>query len=73
MFARLARREDALIRRSPRDVWGRGAATFSATSRSPPSLRELDHVVLAPHIASATEETIRALGACGRRHLRELV
>jgi len=30
----------------------------------PAALIELDNVVLTPHIASATEETMGAMGAC---------
>ena len=41
-----------------------GLDVFFDEPGAPVALRELDNVVLTPHIASATEETMRAMGAC---------
>jgi lactate dehydrogenase-like 2-hydroxyacid dehydrogenase len=41
-----------------------GLDVFFDEPGAPVVLRELDNVVLTPHIASATEETMRAMGAC---------
>ena len=41
-----------------------GLDVFLDEPGAPVALRELDNVVLTPHIASATEETMRAMGAC---------
>jgi hydroxypyruvate reductase len=41
-----------------------GLDVFEHEPRVPPALLELDNVVLTPHIASNTEETMRAMGEC---------
>ena len=41
-----------------------GLGVFLDEPGAPVALRELDNVVLTPHIASATEETMRAMGIC---------
>jgi hydroxypyruvate reductase len=41
-----------------------GLDVFLDEPGAPPALRELDNVVLTPHIASNTAETMRAMGDC---------
>lgn len=41
-----------------------GLDVFFDEPKVPPALLELDNVVLTPHIASSTEETMGAMGAC---------
>ncbi len=41
-----------------------GLDVFFDEPGAPAALRELDNVVLTPHIASSTEETMRDMGAC---------
>jgi lactate dehydrogenase-like 2-hydroxyacid dehydrogenase len=41
-----------------------GLDVFFNEPEIPPALRALDNVVLTPHIASSTEETMGAMGAC---------
>ena len=41
-----------------------GLDVFLDEPKVPSALRDLDNVVLTPHIASATEETMGAMGAC---------
>ncbi len=41
-----------------------GLDVFFDEPKAPPALRALDNVVLTPHIASSTEETMRAMGQC---------
>ncbi len=41
-----------------------GLDVFHDEPHVPPALRALDNVVLTPHVASATEETMRAMGEC---------
>lgn len=41
-----------------------GLDVFYDEPRVPAALRQLDNAVLTPHIASSTEETMRAMGAC---------
>jgi hydroxypyruvate reductase len=41
-----------------------GLDVFQDEPRVPPALLALDNVVLTPHIASSTEETMRAMGEC---------
>ncbi len=41
-----------------------GLDVFDAEPRVPEKLLDLDNVVLTPHIASSTEETMRAMGDC---------
>ena len=36
----------------------------------PGALKELDNVVLTPHIASSTEETVQAMGECVLENIR---
>lgn len=47
-----------------------GLDVFDDEPRVPPALRGLDRVVLTPHMASATEETMRAMGECVVGNLR---
>jgi lactate dehydrogenase-like 2-hydroxyacid dehydrogenase len=41
-----------------------GLDVFHDEPAVPPALLTLDNVVLTPHVASATEETMRAMGEC---------
>jgi hydroxypyruvate reductase len=41
-----------------------GLDVFDDEPRVPPALRRLDNVVLTPHVASSTEETMGAMGEC---------
>jgi lactate dehydrogenase-like 2-hydroxyacid dehydrogenase len=52
---------DALTRQK---LGAAGLDVFFDEPTVPAALRELDNVVLTPHIASATEETMGAMGAC---------
>jgi hydroxypyruvate reductase len=57
--------EEALIATlSARRLGAAGLDVFRDEPGAPAALRELDNVVLTPHIASATEETMRAMGEC---------
>ena len=57
--------EPALVR-ALRDgrLGAAGLDVFEQEPRVPAELLDLDNVVLTPHIASNTEETMRAMGEC---------
>jgi len=38
--------------------------TMLRRAMAPAALLKLDNVVLTPHVASSTEETLKAMGAC---------
>jgi lactate dehydrogenase-like 2-hydroxyacid dehydrogenase len=57
--------EDALVAAlSERRLGAAGLDVFYDEPNIPAALRSLDNVVLTPHIASSTEETMGAMGAC---------
>jgi lactate dehydrogenase-like 2-hydroxyacid dehydrogenase len=57
--------EDALITALvDKRLGAAGLDVFLNEPGAPVALRELDNVVLTPHIASSTEETMRDMGAC---------
>ena len=69
MFVNVARGwlvdEEALIEAlAARRLGAAGLDVFLDEPGAPASLRELENVVLTPHIASATEETMSAMDAC---------
>ena len=47
-----------------------GLDVFADEPRVPEALRKLENVVLAPHIASNTEETMQAMGECVLENIR---
>jgi lactate dehydrogenase-like 2-hydroxyacid dehydrogenase len=47
-----------------------GLDVFEHEPQVPPALLDLDNVILTPHIASNTEETMRAMGECVLDNLR---
>jgi lactate dehydrogenase-like 2-hydroxyacid dehydrogenase len=49
---------------------GAGLDVFADEPNVPAELRELDNVVLAPHIASNTGETMQAMGECVLENIR---
>ena len=57
--------EPALVAALSRKQLGAaGLDVFFGEPKVPDALRELENVVLTPHIASSTEETMGAMGAC---------
>jgi lactate dehydrogenase-like 2-hydroxyacid dehydrogenase len=57
--------EEALVAAlAERRLGAAGLDVFFDEPKVPAALRELDNVVLTPHIASSTEETMGAMGAC---------
>jgi len=69
MFVNIARGwlvdETALVAAlAERRLGAAGLDVFFDEPKVPPALLELDNVVLTPHIASSTEETMGAMGAC---------
>jgi hydroxypyruvate reductase len=63
--------EAALVRAlSERRLGAAGLDVFESEPQVPDALLGLDNVVLTPHIASNTEETIRAMGQCVLDNIR---
>lgn len=65
--------EEKALARSLREKWIRGAAidVFEFEPKISPELKELDNVILTPHIASATEETRNKMAELAAQNIIE--
>lgn len=65
--------DEKALARALREKWIRGAAldVFEFEPEITPELKELDNVILTPHIASATEETRNAMSEMAAKNIIE--